>query len=125
MFLDETGFRMAPRVRRTGAPRSQTPVFYPRGGSDPKVSGMGALAIPPARDRLPFYFRLHPHRNIHADRALGFRSQWLRPLRGNLLVIGDGSGPPLARQVETFLDRPLRLCLEYLPPYAPALNPVE
>ncbi len=86
---------------------------------------MSALAVPPARDRLHFYFRLHPNRNIHADRALGFLRQRLRQLRGNRLVIGDGSGPPLARKVEAFLDRPLRLYRESFPPYAPERNPVE
>jgi transposase len=125
IFLDETGFLMAPLVRRTWSPRSQTPIFYQRGGSHQKVSCMGALAVPPARDRLHFYFRLHPNRNINADRALDFLRQLLRQLPGNVLVIWDGSGPHLTRKVETFLCRHLRLYLEYFPPYAPELNPVE
>lgn len=116
---------MAPLVCRTWAPRNQTPLFYQHGGSSQKVSCIGALAVPPTRNRLHFYFRLHPNQNINADRALGFRSPLLRQLRGNLLVIWDGSGPHLARQVELFLYRHLRLYLEYFPPYAPDLNPVE
>jgi len=116
---------MTPLVRRTWAPRSPTPVFYQRGGSYQKVSCIGALAVPPARDRLHFYFRLHPNRNINADRALDFLRQLLRQLRGNVLVIWDGSGPHLARKVAAFLYRHLRLYLEYFPPYAPELNPVE
>jgi transposase len=116
---------MTPLVRRTWAPRSQTPVFYQRGGSHQKVSCIGALAVPPARDRLHFYFRLHPNRNINTDGALDFLRQLLRQLRGNVLVIWDGSGPHLARKVEAFLYRHLRLYLEYFPPYAPELNPVE
>jgi len=125
VFLDETGFLMTPLVRRTWAPRGQTPVFYQRGGSYQKVSCVGALAVSPARDRLRFYFRLHPDQNINADRALGFLRQLLRQVRGNLLVIWDGSGPHLARKVEAFLYCHLRLYLEYFPPYAPELNPVE
>src|SRR5581483_10965840 len=66
-----------------------------------------------------------PDQNINADRALGFLRQLLRQVRGNLLVIWDGSGPHLARKVEAFLYCHLRLYLEYFPPYAPELNPVE
>ena len=116
---------MAPLVCRTGSPRNQTPVFYQRGGSYQKVSCIGALAVAPSRNRLHFYFRLHANRNIHTDRALDFLSQLLRQLRGNLLVVWDGSGTHLARKVEWFLYRHLRLYLEYFPPYAPELNPVE
>jgi hypothetical protein len=49
VFLDETGFLMTPLVCRTWAPRSQTPVFYQRGGSYQKLSCIGALAVPPSR----------------------------------------------------------------------------
>ncbi|OFV96096.1 MAG: hypothetical protein A3F68_04550 [Acidobacteria bacterium RIFCSPLOWO2_12_FULL_54_10] len=36
--LDETGFLMAPLICRSWFPRSQTPIFYQRGGSYQKVS---------------------------------------------------------------------------------------
>ena len=116
---------MTPLVCRTWAPRGQTPVFYQRGGSRQKVSCMGALAVPPRRHRLHFYFRLHPNENINTDRALDFLLQLLRQLPGNLVVIWDSARTHLARKVEAFLDRHLRLYLEYFPPYAPELNPVE
>lgn len=125
IFLDETGFLMTPLVCRTWAPCGRTPVFDQRGGSYQKVSCIGALTVPPSRNRLRLYFRLHPNRNINTDRALSFLSQLLRQLRGNLLVIWDGARPHLARKVEAFLYRHLRLYLEYFPPYAPELNPME
>lgn len=116
---------MAPLVGRTWAPRGHTPVFYQRGGSYQKVSCIGALAVPPSHRQLHFYFRLHPHQNINADRALDFLRPLLRQLPGNLLVLWDGSGPHWARKVERFLYSHLRLYLQYFPPYAPELNPVE
>src|SRR5437879_2189900 len=116
---------MTPLVCRTWAPRGQTPVFYQRGGSRQKVSCMGALAVPPRRHRLHFYFRLHPNENINTDRALDFLLQLLRQLSGNVLVIWDSARTHRARKVEAFLDRHLRLYLEYFPPYAPELHPVE
>src|SRR5207245_2271846 len=115
VFLDETGFLMAPLVCRTWAPRGQTPVFYQRGGSRQKVSCMGALAVPPRRHRLHFYFRLHPNENINTDRALDFLLQLLRQLPGNLVVIWDSARTHRARKVEAFLYRHLRLYLEYFP----------
>ena len=81
--------------------------------------------MPPSRHPLHFYFRLHPNRNINTDRAIEFLTQLLHQLRGNLLVVWDGSGTHLARKAEHFLYRHLRLYLEYFPPYAPELNPVE
>lgn len=116
---------MAPLVGRTWAPCGHTPVFYQRGGTYQKVSCIGALAVAPARDRLHFYFRLHPHKNINTDRALDFLTQLLRQLRGNLLVLWDSSRTHLAAKVARFLYCHLRLYLEYFPPYAPELNPVE
>ena len=116
---------MAPLVGRTWAPCGHPPVFYQRGGTYQKVSCIGALAVPPARDRLHFYFRLHPDKNIDTSRALDFLTQLFRPLRGNLLVLWDSSRTHLARKVVLFLYRHLRLYLEYFPPYAPELNPVE
>jgi transposase len=116
---------MTPLVCRTWAPCGHTPVFYQRGGSHQKVSCIGALAVPPRRHRLHFYFRLHPNQNVNTDRALDFLLQLLRQLPGNLLVIWDSATTHQARKVEPFLDHHLRLSLEYLPPYAPDLNPVE
>jgi transposase len=125
IFVDETGFLMTPLVRRTWSPRGRTPVFEQCGGSYQKVSCIGALVVAPRRNRLRLHFRLHPNRNINTDRALDFLRQLLGQLRGNLLVVWDSARPHLARKVEAFLYRHLRLYLEYFPPYAPEPNPVE
>jgi len=50
---------MAPLVRRTWAPRGQTPDFVPGGGRGPreKVSVAAALWLSPRRERLGLYFK--------------------------------------------------------------------
>ena len=50
---------MAPLVRRTWAPRGQTPDFVQSGGRGPreKVSVAAALWLSPRRERLGLYFK--------------------------------------------------------------------
>src|SRR5438132_5080036 len=103
---------MAPLVCRTWAPRGQTPVFYQRGGSRQKVSCMGALAVPPRRHRLHFYFRLHPNENINTDRALDFLLQLLRQLPGNLVVKVQGRSEEHTSELQSHSDLVCRLLLE-------------
>ncbi len=52
-FIDESGFLIAPLVRRPWASRGATVVLYPRTRSQQKVSVIGALCVPPTRDREP------------------------------------------------------------------------
>ncbi|MHC4932090.1 MAG: transposase, partial [Planctomycetota bacterium] len=44
VFVDETGFSERPPLRRSWAPRGETPVVRMRGRSWRRVSGIGALA---------------------------------------------------------------------------------
>lgn len=57
---------ITPLVRRTWAPRGQTPVLYQRGRSRQKVSVIAALVIPPGRDRVACCIRLAPDASIDA-----------------------------------------------------------
>ena len=72
-----------------------------------------------------FYFRLYPD-TIGAVEAVDFLGQLLRHLAGKLLVIWDRSKVHRSRLVGEFVARQHgRLTLDYLPAYAPELNPVE
>jgi hypothetical protein len=46
VFIDESGFLMAPYVRRSWAPKGATPVLYQCGRSHQKVSDQAALPGP-------------------------------------------------------------------------------
>src|SRR5436305_10647584 len=56
VLIDESGLLMAPLVRRTWAPRGQTPRLVQQGaGTRQKVSVSTALWLSPRRDRLGLY----------------------------------------------------------------------
>ena len=58
VFLDESGFLLIPTVRRTWAPRGQTPVLYHRYRHD-KVS---AITVSPVRQHCGLYAHFHVKR---------------------------------------------------------------
>jgi hypothetical protein len=49
VLIDESGFLLSPLVRRTLAPRGQTPVLKTWGGHRERVSAIAALTISPRR----------------------------------------------------------------------------
>ena len=72
-----------------------------------------------------FYFRLYP-RSMRALEVVDFLSHLLRHLKGKLLVVWDRAQIHRGRIVREFVARQRgRIALEYLPAYAPELNPVE
>lgn len=115
---------MAPLVRRSWSVRGQTPILKQRTRSHQKVSAIAALCILPTRDRLALYFRLHPDANINAERAMDFLEHLQRQLRTPIVLVWDSFQAHKGELVHECVlpDSPH---LEYLPPYAPELNPVE
>jgi len=55
-LIDESGLMMAPLLRRTWAPRGQTPSLVQAGAHRKKVSVAAALWLSPRRDHLGLYF---------------------------------------------------------------------
>jgi putative transposase len=116
---------LSPLVRRSYAPRGQTPILSVKGGKHEKVSVIAGLSLSPRAHQLGLYFHSYPNWHINNEGAAYFLRDLLRHLRGQVIVVWDNGpmhkGPPI-RQV--LADYP-RLTLEWLPPYAPELNPVE
>ena len=72
-----------------------------------------------------FYFRLFPGA-IRSPEVVIFLRHLLRHVPGNLLVIWDGLQSHRSRLVKEFVGlQSGRLEVEFLPAYAPELNPVE
>jgi len=85
---------MAPLVRRSWSLRGHTPVMHQRGRCLQKVSAIAALCIPPTRDRISLYFRLHADANVNAERAFALTA----PVAGR--VHDTTSGVPAGTTVE-------------------------
>jgi len=114
---------LQPVVRRTWAPRGQTPIHYSWDRRD-RLSAISALTVSPQRRRLGLYFDLLDH-NVVTDDFIAFVGALLRRLgRGIILVMDRWQVHRSAarRLQERF---PKRVQIEWLPPYAPELNPTE
>lgn len=123
MFIDESGFMLQPTVRRTWAPKGQTPIHYSWDRRD-RLSVISALSISPKRRRLGLYFSLQ-QANICGEDFETFVAQLLIHFpKGVILVIDrwmvHRSG---VRRLRDRFGR--RVDVEWLPAYAPELNPVE
>jgi transposase len=127
-LIDESGLLMAPLVRRTWAPRGETPNLVQRGGGGPreKVSIAAALWLTPHRDRLELYFQTLPNDFFNSWYVAAFLEALLIAVPAQLIVVWDGGsmhkGDPIRQTQKAYSTR---LTLEKLPPYAPMLNPVE
>ena len=107
-----------PHRCRTWAPRGQTPVlqYHFTWKTLSAVAGVTWWN---------FYFRLFPGA-IRWPQILLFLSHLLQHIPGKLLVVWDGLPPHRSRPVWEFVRHQKgRLWLEFLPAYAPELNPVE
>ena len=118
MFIDESGLSERPHRVRTWAPRGQTPVLQYH-------FNWKVLSAAAGVSWWNFYFRLYPGA-IRAEQVIEFLRHLLRYLSGKLLVVWDGLPAHRARKVRAFVAAQHgRLTVEYLPAYAPELNPVE
>ncbi len=96
-------------------------------GNWKKVSAISALLLPPNR-RHPteLLFRFLPGQNVNKERVKEYLQALLRQYpRRKLLVIWDRLSAHVSTLVKEFILSEPRLEQDYLPAYAPELNPVE
>lgn len=86
ILLDESGFFLTPTVRRTLAPRGQTPVLETWDRRD-KLSAISAITVSPTQGRPGLSFTVLDH-NVHAEDVVGFLEE-LRRTRERFTVIWD------------------------------------
>jgi transposase len=121
--VDESGFMLQPTVRRTWGPRGQTPIHYSWDRRD-RLSVISAISLSPQRVRLGLYFNVFNH-NITADEAGPFVAALLNHFPKGIILVWDrwmvhrSAGRRLRERF------PRRIHIEWLPAYAPELNPVE
>jgi transposase len=125
VLIDESGFLLSPLVRRTLAPRGQTPILKTWGGHRDRVSATAALTISPRRRHLGLYFCTYPKDFVNQERSADFLRALLGRLRGSVIVVWDGGPMHHGEAIRAVLRDFPRLSLEKLPPYTPELNPVE
>jgi transposase len=126
VFLDESGFMLTPTVRRTLAPRGETPILKSWDRHD-RISAISAVNISPKRRQLGLYFRLLPDdTNAHAEDIVSFLSQLRQHIRGPMTILWDRSKiHDRSLLVRAYLAQHPEIHTEKLPVYAPETNPDE
>jgi len=114
---------LQPTVRRTWAPKGQTPIHYSWDRRD-RLSVISAITLSPQRRRLDLYFDVFDH-NIITDQAEAFVAALLEHFPKGIILVWDRWSVHRSA-TRRFAQRfPRRLHIEWLPPYAPDLNPDE
>jgi transposase len=125
VFLDESCYRLTPTVRRTLAPRGQTPVL-PCWDRRDKISAISCITLSPRQQRPRLFFELLPDKeNYHGAEVVGFLKQ-LRPHLRRFTVVWDRNQiHGRSRVVKAYLAEHPEIVAEDFPGYAPELNPDE
>ena len=124
VFIDETGFMMAPLVRHTWAPRGKTPIVKVTTPHE-RISAIGAMTIRQSPIKFGFQFHLLANNANFTGRSVAAFVQAVRQqLRGPLTIIWDECRIHWAWPVKKLLSENPSIRVEPLPPYAPELSPV-
>lgn len=126
VFADESGVSQQPVVRRTWAPRGETPVLIHTGRNWHRRSVAGALAFRWDGRRTRFFFQTREGNDNDIALIAFLRALRRRFLRQRVLLIWDGLRGHTSRVMAAYLARQRAwLTVERLPGYAPDLNPIE
>lgn len=123
VLLDETGFLLQPLNRRTWAPTGMRPVQYAWHRHD-RLSVIGSLSISPVRRRLGVAFAVQDT-NVRTPHVIAYLQGLHRQLRRPLIVVLDRLNVHRSAVRKLQQAGASWLTVEWLPPYAPDLNPVE
>ena len=124
-FIDESGFMLAPTLRRTYAPRGHAPIIDV---SDPhaRISVIGAITLSPKYRRVRLTFQMLPdNANFHGESIAKFLRLLSGWLNGPNTIIWDSVRIHLAEPVQNYLSTTGDIVTETFPPNAPNLNPVD
>jgi transposase len=121
--IDESGFMLQPVVRRSWAPRGQTPIHYSWERHE-RLSVISGITVAPLRRRLGLYFQIYDH-NIRSQEVIAFLSAVHRRLRRKFILVLDRYSVHRKAVRQLQAEHPDWLEVAWLPAYAPDLNPVE
>lgn len=125
-LLDESGFLLAPVVRRTLAPRGETPILDCSARHD-RISVISAVTLSPKAIRVGLHFMLLANnKNFHAEEVVLFLQQLKGEVSGRLTIVWDQSNiHRKASVVRGWLEQHPEVEIEDFPAYAPKTNPDE
>lgn len=124
-FQDESGVSQRPSVRRTWAPKGETPVLI-QAFNWKKLSVSAAIGYRCDGRRSRLFFQIRAG-SYNSESLIGFLKDLKRHLRGErAILVWDGLPGHKSREMKEYLrSQRSWLQVEVLPGYAPDLNPVE
>lgn len=124
VFLDESGFLLVPPVRRTWAPRGQTPIL-PCAGQWTKISAISGISVSVTTRKIALYIRFHTGKNIRSQEVIIFLRYLLRHLCKGFVLLWDAGSFHKSGLVKRFLKSHPLIGHHMFPGYSPELNPDE
>jgi transposase len=124
-FIDESGFMLAPTLRRTYAPSGRAPVEKV---TDPhaRISVIGAITLTPEYHGVNLTFDLSPdNANFNGQSIAAFLRLLHERVKHPITVIWDSVGIHLSQPVADYLSRNGSIVSETFPPNASELNPAD
>ncbi len=119
VFVDESGFSLIPSINRTWAPKGNTPILR----HSLRWSKFSAISAITTGGQLLFMAEMG---TIRAPQCAKFLKHLLRHIPGKIILIWDNFKPHKSKDVMKVVEGSKgRIEIEYLPPYAPELNPDE
>jgi len=123
VFWDESGFMLQPVRRRTWAPAGKTPQQDAWDRHD-RLSVIGLIGVSPLRHRLSLYFTFQPE-NVQTEHTVCLLRQLHYHYGSKVILVWDRLRAHLSAAAYFEAHRPDWFQFEWLPAYAPELNPVE
>ena len=123
-FLDESGFLLAPLVRRTLAPRGKTPILDCSAKHD-RISVISAITLSPLALRVGLHFMLlGDNENFHGEEVVLFLRQLKGEIGGPWTIVWDRNKiHGRSTVVRVWLAEHPDMVVEDFPAYAPDTNP--
>ena len=111
-------------LKRTWAPRGQTPKIRTSIEHHQRVNTIGALLITPGGRRIRL--RAKSYRcNLTGEQVIDFVQHLLQHVDGSIVLVWDKAPIHQRQKVQTFLAQHPRIHVFNFPTSAPELNPVE
>lgn len=119
MFADEFGYRYGEGAAHTWAPRGETPRIKQVTAYRRVVSTLVMLT------RSGKIYKRHFEGSVKSDGVIRSLEHLRRHVARPIILIWDNASIHRSRKVQDYLASHADIQVEYLPPYAPELNPEE
>jgi transposase len=111
-------------LKRTWAPRGQTPVLRTSIEHHQRLNLIGAVLVTPGARQLKLCLQSH-WQSLNGDHVITFLKHLLRRVRGPIIMIWDKHPMHRRGKVKAFLAAHPRIHMYPFPTCAPELNPAE